>query len=289
MSILTKVCVVVMVVVALLACPVFVKQATVLPHYKKMFEMEQRRSSLLRQDRDNNALALGSSQEQLVKARAAEQRANSAKIRIDAMHRTAIAKLELTVAEFTGSNGRLQAENSSLVALHKDDQRRIDEALAVNVKYRERNEILAEGKARIEDLLAESRASHRNALALAKVYREQAEIAASDLAVAAELVRKCQESHGGFTKDGTTTSVPIHATILAVKDGIASINAGSAKGVKAGIRLVVHRGARFVGYLKIVEVEAQESAGLMVDAVLSAQQGDKVTTEDAVGKVTAGG
>ena len=69
------------------------------------------------------------------------------------------------------------------------------------------------------------------------------------------------------------------ATILAVKEGIASINAGSAKGIRSGMRLVVYRGAQFVGYLKIIEVEAQEAAGLMVDTAVQAQQGDKVTDE----------
>ena len=54
------------------------------------------------------------------------------------------------------------------------------------------------------------------------------------------------------------------------------------------MRLVVHRGDRLVGFLKIIEVEAQEAAGLMVDAEVEAQQGDKVTSQEAFRGAAAG-
>ena len=279
-----------LVIVALLACPVFVKQAMVIPHYKKMFEMEQNHSALLRQSRNNTALALGSANQLLKDALDDYRKATSSKIESDSEFRNKIATLELEKAGFKNSGDRLQAENSSLIALYKNAQTRVDQALVKNNTYRKEKEELALSKARVEDHYAESRAAHRKALALATVYRDQAGIAAKELQDAHELIAKYRERVGDLTDvKGTGTVPPIFATVLAVKEGIASINAGSAKGVKPGIRLVVYRRNRFVGYLKIIEVEAQESAGLIVEAVLDAQQGDKVTNEETVSKVTAGG
>jgi len=289
-SILTKVCVVVLVIVALLACPVFVKQATVIPYYKGMFEMEQRRSALLLQDRQNINLAYEEAVRQRDAARRDYNSVHADMIKSNAKLRDDISKLELDKTELVASKARLEAENTSLVALHKDDQKRVDEALALNVKYRDKIEALAAGKARVEDLLAEARAGLRKAQDLAKVYREREAIAVRDAEEIREKLAKYIEKYGDLKAGtGQPRDVQIRATILAVKEGIASINAGSAKGVRPGARLVVYRGDRFVGYLKVIEVEAQESAGLMVDAVLTAQQGDKVTSEDTVRGATAGG
>ena len=252
------------------------------PDYKKMLEQERRRSALLGQNRDNTALALDVAHEQLKAAREDCRRAQADKINSDARLRDQIAKLELVEARATTLSERLQAENSSLITLQKIGLRRVDEALAVNARYRQQKEALARSKAQLEELLAESRAACRRAEALAKVYREQAAIAARDLEEATDVIAKYKLKYVPLTDDKLPGKAPpIVATILAVKEGIASINAGSAKGVRPGMRLIVHRGERLVGYLKIIEVEAQESAGLLVDDVMKAQQGDKVTSKPA--------
>ena len=292
MNILTKICIVVLAVVALLACPVFVRQATVIPYYKGMYEQEQRRSALVLQDRDNINLAYEESVRQRDKALDDYSSANQERLNSDAKLRNDVAKRELELAASKALGARLQAENGALVALHKDDQRRLDDGLALNLKYREQIEVLGEGKARVEDLLAEARVQLTKAQALAKLFRDREGVAVRDLEIANELIAKYRRKHPNIDADdgkGTNGTPEVHATILAVKEGIASINAGSAKGIRSGMRLVVYRGAQFVGYLKIIEVEAQEAAGLMVDAAVEAQQGDKVTDEQSVGRAATGG
>ena len=54
------------------------------------------------------------------------------------------------------------------------------------------------------------------------------------------------------------------------------------------MRLAVHRNGRLVGYLKVIEVDAQEAAGLMVNTVLQAKQGDKVTANPKPRRATKG-
>lgn len=68
-----------------------------------------------------------------------------------------------------------------------------------------------------------------------------------------------------------------NARITAVKEGIASVNVGARDGLKAGMLLMLYRNTRFIGHLKIVEVEDAESAGLVVGAKVPARKGDVVT------------
>ena len=84
---------------------------------------------------------------------------------------------------------------------------------------------------------------------------------------------------------GRTPAPP--AIVLDTRAGMATISVGSAKGVKMGMKLVVYRDKRFVGYLKIALVEEHLSGGYMVESVLVARRGDKVTSEDVVQRVSA--
>ena len=57
MSILTKICIVVMLVLILLACPVFITQATVVPNYRDLYETAVEDNELLRHQARNAMLA----------------------------------------------------------------------------------------------------------------------------------------------------------------------------------------------------------------------------------------
>lgn len=74
----------------------------------------------------------------------------------------------------------------------------------------------------------------------------------------------------------------IHETlgqVTAVEREIIVIDAGWAHGVKADMRLVLHRDGRFLGYLLIAEVDEERSAGVVVDRIGDVQKGDKVSFE----------
>ena len=69
----------------------------------------------------------------------------------------------------------------------------------------------------------------------------------------------------------------IAGRILAIRNNIAGINVGSAHGVKKSMRMVITRGAQFIGYLDIETVEPGDSAGIVTDKKLEPQVGDQVS------------
>lgn len=84
---------------------------------------------------------------------------------------------------------------------------------------------------------------------------------------------------------GMTPAPP--ATVLNVRDGTVTIDVGSAKGVKVGMKLMLYRHVRFVAYLKIASVEEHLASGHVVESVLDPRRGDKVIIEDAGRSVSA--
>ena len=73
-----------------------------------------------------------------------------------------------------------------------------------------------------------------------------------------------------------TSDLEIVGTITAVSQDVASINIGSANGVKAGMKLLIGRGGDFVAYMRIEEVELDSAAGVIVDKEKDPKRGDKV-------------
>ena len=59
---------------------------------------------------------------------------------------------------------------------------------------------------------------------------------------------------------------------------MASINIGSAKGIKKGMRLIVFREDNFVAHLQIELVDLNNAAGVIVNKRLEPRKTDKVKT-----------
>ena len=65
-------------------------------------------------------------------------------------------------------------------------------------------------------------------------------------------------------------------SIVAVGNGIASVNLGSEDGVEKDVELVIRRGPKFVGFLRIGEVDVHNSAGIIFGQALDVKPGDRV-------------
>jgi len=288
-------CVVLLVVVLLAASPVFIRQATAIPHYKKLLEAEQIRGKLLDQDRKAKDLALERANGE-IKRLAADLEVK----KVDLNGQIAVLQGEVTKARLAQNDSaalakRLEIQIAQLQTIAADAAKRTDVALADAAELRKTINKQNEDMILVKDQNSQLQAGLRRAEELVRVYKEREAEAVRDLEAKQEMLAKYAEIAGPYdqlVKRGSGTGAgagDIRATILAVKDRIASINAGTAKGVKAGMRLVVYRNDRFVGYLKVIEVEAQEAAGLIIESVLEAQQGDKVTSEQTMRSATAGG
>jgi hypothetical protein len=68
----------------------------------------------------------------------------------------------------------------------------------------------------------------------------------------------------------------LHGKLTDVNDITIVINAGRDKGVQKGMRLIVYRDDKFIGYLDIVEVRDEEAAGTMNQRIRDPQVGDSV-------------
>ncbi len=69
----------------------------------------------------------------------------------------------------------------------------------------------------------------------------------------------------------------ILATITAVKDNVASIDRGTRHGVGKGMRLIIYRDDKFIGYLSVAVVDLDQAAGFVTTKALDVKAGDKVT------------
>lgn len=298
MNILTKISVVLLVIIVLVACPVFIKQATVIPHYKDLLEKEARQTTLLAQHL--------SAKEGVIKGIKAElEKAQSelAVVRRDKDSQITSLNAELRKSQISLTSAqalatRLQAQSDQAEKNAAAAGARTDAIAAAAAELRKTINKLTQDIVVVKDQNAQFQASLKRAEELVRVYKEQQAETVLKLETAQSLIAKYRQHVPNIDqiiagKTGTSGvgggGVDVNATILAVSEGIASINAGTAKGVKAGMRLVVYRGGQFVGYLKISEVDAQEAAGIMVDSVLTAQRGDKVTSPQALRNTTAGG
>jgi chromosome segregation ATPase len=82
----------------------------------------------------------------------------------------------------------------------------------------------------------------------------------------------------GEAKAAPVPTSTVAGAITSVRGELASINVGSAQGVTRGLKLTIYRGANFVGYLRVDEVDEGEAAGTITDKQLDPLVGDKVTT-----------
>jgi len=101
-----------------------------------------------------------------------------------------------------------------------------------------------------------------------------------DVAQLKDLVEKYSEqlSRGNVVDASGTpvAAVDVKGQVTAVRGEMLSINVGSAKGVSEGMLMVVHRKGAFVGYLRISEVEIDQAAGVIEEKQSDPQQGDNV-------------
>ncbi len=287
MSILTKVLIVVQAVVILVAVPLFIAQATAPVNWRHAYEREQdfrqaaEQTSRQYQIAAKNAAvqlsdiqqALSASRDKLIRTQAdlqrqlASERSRNAQLlaRLDALSKdTSDLKIsldrEITIRE------KLTNERDGL----------LEELDKTSARLREMEDTLAQVTGERDRLLKLDR-QRQQTIAQLKVELQECQDQIRDLKVAV--------ASGGGSVDGdegddgeVTTDVEISGTVTAVRNGLASINIGSAQGIKKGLKMMVYRGPNFVAYLRIDEVQADKAAGTILDKQLDPMQGDKVAT-----------
>lgn len=273
MSILTKISIVILLVLVLLACPVFITQATVHPNYKDAYLKQLERSGVAEMSEKSAKLALNNT---ITERDEAVQVLNNLKLQKQGEIgdlKAALATLNIRNAELTndlttlttkvaGLDGGLKKLNdrTELLASQLDAARKeIDARTTENIN--------------LTDLLKQAEAEKSRQNEAARVHAEQ--IYALD-----EEINKLKAA-GVTGRPGEevipTADQPIEGTVTTVRGDIASINIGSAHGVKRNMKLVIYRGAQLVGWLRIEDVDISQAAGIIINKVLDPMQNDKVT------------
>jgi len=278
LNILTKICVVFLVVTSLVAAVVFINLATVPQNWRDKYNREEKAHSLLKaksQGQDEINSQLSSDLNNLRKSLAEQKTKAQAQ---QAMLIADKGRLNLVIADL---NRKLAASATT----PRDAGKAATEYL-----YKQQQALKAawdaESKAKLKmielesQLLAEQAKNKR----LEKALRVTQEKAQSQKDMITRLndrlgeLEVLKESKPGQTLSAPLPAIKLTGTISDVDDNLASVNIGSAQGLKTGMKLIVYRGDQFVGHLKIETVGASESAGVIVNRRLAPQRGDKVTS-----------
>ena len=281
MGILTKICVVLLLIVTLVASLVNTVLAVTAPSWRKAYEEQVIRAEVADQQSGVHQMALQRALLELsrtIEARkelekdlatakkdaaadkaAADQRHAKLSMDITALN-AELAKVQLGLKEEREWRQLLNAEKVKLqktLAETNDVARQYKGELDETITQRDRLAKLARHRAeQIRDLEAENRE-------LADKLRKPTVVAADN------------EAGAPLPAVGPR----ITGTVTAVGDGVASINIGRAKGVRKNMMLKVYRGGHFVAHLRIDMVETNTSAGVVLDKRLDVVQGDKVATD----------
>jgi len=280
LSTLTKLCVVILAVLVLLACAVFTSQAVVPVKWRDAYNGEKLRRMRSDQVAANSQLALRLTTAQRDEALAEARRVKDESRQTKEQFQLQLDRAREKAASLEGDIKKITAKLSLLEENYRQnlDLRIQSEKNLANLRL-DNDKVTAENL-RLSDLLKTAQGEIESLQGLARFLREQK----------AEKDQRIEELEGQLAAAGKTpadvggavqspaSSRKITGVITTVKDDIAGINIGSANGIRQDMKLVIYRGAKLVGYLRIKRVHVDNAAGIIVDRLLDPMQGDKVST-----------
>jgi len=287
LDILTKICVVILVVLILLAVPVFINGAIVGPKYKTLYETEQIASKLHQQAARDAELAY---QRVFQDLQAAKQRAIDIAADRDEKIRQLSAQLEEERLKGTELGGKLNSISSEIVEINASLKQYIERAKLFSERIAQQQEQIDKLTSENIDLynqLKTKTADYERVQQIAKGLREQISEYKQTIADLGKQIEALKAGTAGPLRESMAAVPPslgseaaISGTITAVDvdNNLASIDIGSANGVQPGMEMIISRGDRLVGYLRIEEVETNEAAGIIIEKQLTPMQGDSVAT-----------
>ncbi len=277
MNILTKICIVILVVLNLVISGVFIKFVSESANYKDLYNVERQNKLAAEQTTKHYALALETSN-QMHKA---ESEKNN-KALADA--KAFIADLQKEIAKLQGEVVTLQSDKQSLLAdttrLTLNEQKSTQITETIRLQLQKANEDLQKLNEEINALTVSLKEAVARADRQEKVVRLLREQLHEERERIKTLIASGGKEQTGDTSGATVTAdVEITGNITSVDQNIAAIDVGSAKGLKNGMKLIVYRNDKFVAYLRIEEVDVDSAAGVIEKKQLDPIVGDKATTK----------
>ena len=284
MSILTKICVVLVLVVSVAASGAFLRIVSVQRSWKQAYKDQESKAAVADLTAANDKIAL---QKALAKIETAQTSISDLKKSLtDAQNANTADK-----AAAAQNAAIVQGNYDSLKASLTELQKALDASLAMKAQLLKENATLATA---VETANATARGLKKDLdeasvliRRLENMGRHYALLIKDLQAEKAELQLQLENTDtaaagkgGGATAAAVTTAgQAVSGKVTAVDQGIASINIGRAKGISEKMVLKIYRSGKFVAHLRIDLVEPDSSAGVILDKKLDVLQGDNVATD----------
>ena len=272
----------------LLAVPVFLKGILVPENYKFLLEQARQESQATAQDATSAQRAYKNAAEEILTLQKLLQ-ASEAKFleRILALTN----QLEAEQLERGDLGATFASINLQMVDMKSNYLRYIDRVELLSDRNSQQGTLidrLTGESADLDDQIKQKTADYERIELIAKGLREQISELQETIDEQARQIEGMRVGGPGVSMVARTAQPVkadpiINGTLTAVTaDNLASINIGSANGVKRGMEMVIMRSSELVGYLRIEEVDLNASAGIIVEKLLTPAQGDKVVTKTSL-------
>ncbi len=278
MNILTKICIGVLVLLVLVAAPVFITKATVDPNYKDAYNKAVAEANSLRVAAASVQVALGGMADQNKRLAGELQAAQDARTKsekdreadaVKAMADKATLELDLMNLQTLSlvSNSGTVLSTTLAADLQKELTKAQGDAAEAKTKLHETKIELA-NQTSLNDRMNKQ----------VQALKDQMDAQTAELFELRKTAGKGAVATGAADQTAPTAAEKFSGTVTSVKGDLVGINIGSSNGVKKGDKLIIYRnGKGFIGKLKIEELNATESAGVIVDKIADPIQGDNVT------------
>jgi hypothetical protein len=277
LNILTKISIVVLVVLVLVVSAAFITLATVTPAYRDAWQKEKNIAAMNALLANQKEAALQRTVQLLNKTDEDRLKAENATIETKRAGDGQALKLQGDLDQEKRKSADLTAQVALLTVSVKSQVDLASAFKTANDKLKEQADALALENGKLQQ-------KYQEVDGLAKRYEQQIVVDQENIKNLQDQLVVAKTAHvapqpgaveGAIAAGG---DMPRYSgTITAVKGDLASINIGSANGVKQGDKCYIYRGSQFIGYLRIERVDSNDSAGVVTEKQANPMQNDKVT------------
>jgi len=279
LNILTKILIVAMVLLCIIAMVLVVQHGTLTPNWKSAYE-----NALL----ESEAYKTQARMDRQIADREKDSKARMLTLR-DLKDQQMVQKIGQLAAE----NTRLAAENAqhtSRLELMSAGLASLEASVAEQVQM---NRVLTVQRDKQNVDLQQLHAQLRDTTLKAQEYARDLETARQSARVKSDLLARAEAriseleeklAAGGMASRGETIPIPAteingRVTEVSVEDGVAQLNVGAASGVRVNMRFYLYRGTTYVGDLIVAQVEPNNCAGILKNLQVQPLPQDRVTTD----------
>ncbi len=281
MNILTKIFIVLMVPLTIVAGIVFSAQAVIYPSYRNLYEEQVDLNKAADAEIASAAISLGVAEseviergEQLLAAKAAFEAANQ-RLRLEneelrnrlTVNDRSLQSLSVKVTDLESHLTGVQAERSLLQQQRSDLKELVEE---LNAEMAGLNGVLRECEGTIDTQERLIRLLNEQIAELEDQLAQYSDLPTNQ---AGEVIAQPVALQPTATIHGAVSAVDLNNSLV-------TINVGSIQGVKREMEFFIFRGDQFISKLRILEVDDGEATGLLFDRKndLSPVAGDEVAT-----------